>query len=98
MSAAFLDTCSVPALVTNEVPAESRRPERAHLSLGISRATLAALTIKARRVNDACQALGISRSTLYKLAAQGKIRVIKIGGRTLVPESEINRLATEGTA
>jgi excisionase family DNA binding protein len=98
MSAALLDTCSATALVANEVPAESRRPERGHLSLGISRATLAALTIKARRVNDACQALGISRATLYKLASQGKIKLIKIAGRTLVPESEIDRLASEGAA
>jgi len=95
MSAALLNTCSAPALIANEVTAESRRPEPAPLSFGISRATL---TIKARRVNDACLALGISRATLYKLAAQGKIKLIKIGGRTLVPESEIDRLASEGAA
>jgi excisionase family DNA binding protein len=98
MSAALLDACLAPALVANEVPTEFCRPERSPLSLGVGGATLAALTIKARRVNDACQALGISRATLYKLAAQGKIRFIKIGGRTLVPESEIDRLAAEGTA
>jgi excisionase family DNA binding protein len=98
VSAAVFDTCSVPALVANKVTAESCRPEPAPLSLGISRATLAALTIKARRVNDACSALGISRATLYKLAAQGKIRLVKIGGRTVVPESEIDRIASEGAA
>jgi excisionase family DNA binding protein len=77
-----LDTCSVPTLLANEYPAER-----------------AALPPKARLVPDACAALGgISRATLYKLATQGKIRFIKIGGRTLVPESEIDRLAREGTA
>jgi excisionase family DNA binding protein len=96
VSAALLETCSAPAFDANEVTAESRRPERADLSLGIGGATLASLTIKARRVNDACQALGISRATLYKLASQGKIKLIKIAGRTLVPESEIDRLASEG--
>jgi excisionase family DNA binding protein len=52
---------------------------------------------KARRINDACRALGVGRSTLYKLAAEEKIKLIHILGRTLVPESEIERLAREGT-
>ena len=51
---------------------------------------------RARRVNDACDALQISRSHLYALAAAGKIKLIRIGGRTLVPEAEIDRLADEG--
>jgi excisionase family DNA binding protein len=51
---------------------------------------------KARRVNDACRAIGIGRSTLYKLAADDKIKLVRILGRTLVPESEIERLVKEG--
>jgi predicted site-specific integrase-resolvase len=51
---------------------------------------------KARRVLDACRAIGISRAMLYKLAAQGKVRLVHIGGRTIVPETEIDRLASEG--
>jgi excisionase family DNA binding protein len=51
---------------------------------------------KARRVNDACRAIGIGRSTLYKLAGNGKIKLVHVLGRTLVPESEIERLASEG--
>jgi excisionase family DNA binding protein len=57
-----------------------------------------ALLPKARVVNDTCAALGISRALFYKLRAQGKIRTIKIGGRTLVPESELDRLAREGAS
>jgi predicted DNA-binding transcriptional regulator AlpA len=53
---------------------------------------------KARRVPDACRALGISRATLYKLASQSKVRLVRIAGRTVVPEAEIDRLASEGTA
>lgn len=53
---------------------------------------------KARRIPEACAALGISRSTIYALAAEGKIRLVHIGRRALVPESEIDRLASEGTA
>ncbi len=52
---------------------------------------------RTRRVNDACDSLQISRSHLYALAAAGKIKLIRIGGRTLVPEAEIDRLAEEGS-
>jgi excisionase family DNA binding protein len=51
---------------------------------------------RARRVNAACASLGIGRTTLYKLANDGKIKLVHVLGRTLVPESEIERLASEG--
>jgi len=54
-------------------------------------------TRRAYRVQDACRALGVGRSTLYKLAGNGKLRLVRIGGRTVVPGDEVNRLATEGT-
>ncbi len=50
----------------------------------------------ARRIPDACAALQISRSHLYELAKEGKIKLVKIGDRTLVPEAELERLANEG--
>ncbi|MCC0004179.1 MAG: helix-turn-helix domain-containing protein [Methylobacteriaceae bacterium] len=46
-------------------------------------------------VNDFCTAIGIGRSKLYELRAQGKIKTIKIGGRTLIPASEGHRLIAE---
>lgn len=52
---------------------------------------------KAYRVPDACRALGVGRSTIYKLASAGKLRLVRIGGRTVVPGAEIERLAKEGT-
>jgi len=48
------------------------------------------------RVNDGLAQLSISRATLYKLAGDGKIRLVKIAGRTLIPDSEIRRLVGEG--
>ena len=48
------------------------------------------------RVNDALPQLSISRSTLYALAAAGKLKLIRVAGRTLVPDTEIQRLAHEG--
>lgn len=52
---------------------------------------------RAYRVKDACSVLGIGRSSLYKLASAGKLRLVRIGGRTVVPGAEIERLAKEGT-
>jgi predicted site-specific integrase-resolvase len=44
------------------------------------------------RISDALHQLSISRGTLYKMASLGQIRLVKIGGRTIVPDSEIRRL------
>jgi excisionase family DNA binding protein len=46
------------------------------------------------RVNDALLQLGISRATLYKMAGNGEIRLAHVGGRTLIPDSEIARLVS----
>ncbi len=40
------------------------------------------------RVNDFCQAHGIGRTLFYKEVKRGEIKPIKIGKRTLVPDSE----------
>ncbi len=52
----------------------------------------------AYRVADACHGLGISRTSLYELVKAGKIKTIKIAGRTLVPRSEIERLTRVDSA
>jgi excisionase family DNA binding protein len=49
---------------------------------------------RAYPVNEACYRLGIKRTLLYKLAKQNKISLIKIAGRTLVPDTEIERLVS----
>jgi excisionase family DNA binding protein len=49
------------------------------------------------RVNDALRQLSVSRATLYKMANNGEIRLARIGGRTLVPDSEIVRLLGGGS-
>jgi excisionase family DNA binding protein len=53
---------------------------------------------RARRLPDACQAIGVSRSHLYAQKKDGKIRLVRIGGRVVVPETEIDRLLSEGAA
>lgn len=51
---------------------------------------------RARTVADFCGKLSISRSHFYDLVSEGRIKTIKIGGRTLVPETELERLVVEG--
>lgn len=48
------------------------------------------------RIPDAVRASGLSRSTLYALAAAGKLNLSRIGGRTLVPRVELERLIAAG--
>lgn len=43
-------------------------------------------------IPEALQVLRIGRSSFYKLTSKGKIRTLRLGGRTLVPEREIDRL------
>lgn len=52
----------------------------------------------AYRVNDACHAIGLGRTKLYSLIAEGKLKPVKIAGRTLIPRSEIERLIEEARA
>jgi excisionase family DNA binding protein len=47
---------------------------------------------KARRLDDASRVSGLSRSYFYKLERLGKIKLVRVGGRTLMPEAELNRL------
>ena len=42
-------------------------------------------------VQETMKALRISRTSLYSLIEKGSIKPIKIGGRTLFPETELTR-------
>jgi hypothetical protein len=48
------------------------------------------------RVKPFCQRVGICASTFYKYVTLGKIHIVKIGGRTLVPAAEVQRLLSGG--
>jgi excisionase family DNA binding protein len=43
-------------------------------------------------VPEAAESLGISVGLLYKEISAGRIRVVKVAGRTLVPVSELTRI------
>jgi excisionase family DNA binding protein len=50
----------------------------------------------AYRVREFCERIGISASTFWKYVKLGKIRVIRIGGRVLIPADETARILSEG--
>jgi excisionase family DNA binding protein len=56
------------------------------------------ITPLAYRVADAVRVSGVSKSKLYALAAEGRLRLTRVGGRTLVPRTELERLIVEGLA
>lgn len=63
----------------------------------VRRPTLRAYTMSnvlASSVPDACRRLGIGRTMFYDLVKRDEVRVIRIGTRTLVPESELQKLIT----
>ena len=43
-------------------------------------------------INDAAHRLGVSRSAVYKMVRSGKLSLVKIAGRSVIPETEIARL------
>jgi hypothetical protein len=48
------------------------------------------------QVKPFCKRIGISPSTFWKFVKADKIRVIRIGGRVLIPHAEAIRIASEG--
>jgi len=46
----------------------------------------------AYRIDDASQIIGLGRTSLYKLANQGKLRLVKVAGRTLVDAVSLRNL------
>lgn len=48
------------------------------------------------RIEDVVQLIRIGRSTIYAMIKRGEVRSIKIGGRTLIPSTEIQRLLKNG--
>jgi excisionase family DNA binding protein len=46
-------------------------------------------------IDGACRRLSIGRSWLYAEIAAGNVKVAKLGRRTLIPESELRRIAVQ---
>jgi glucosamine 6-phosphate synthetase-like amidotransferase/phosphosugar isomerase protein len=54
------------------------------------------ITPLAYNMRVAPKVCGISKSKLYVLASEGKLKLTKVGGRTLVLHEELMRLMNEG--
>ncbi len=46
-------------------------------------------------IREAAEALGIGRSLAYELARQGKLPILRLGRRVLVPKAALARLLAE---
>lgn len=46
----------------------------------------------AYRIDEACRAIGIGRSKLYELNRAGKLKIVRLGGRSVVPATELRAL------
>jgi excisionase family DNA binding protein len=82
----------MPFFSNNESAAEAASPKQRRF-----RVPTPSRRPDAWRVNDALRQLSISRATLYKMVKKGDLRVAKVGGRTVVPDSEIMRLVGVGS-
>jgi excisionase family DNA binding protein len=56
----------------------------------------AAIKPLAYPIKDAQRILGLSKTTIYDLAASGKLKLCKIGRKTLLTDDECRRLLREG--
>lgn len=43
-------------------------------------------------IREACQASSLGRTTLYNHIAAGRLRVVRVGGRTIVPAEALYAL------
>lgn len=48
-------------------------------------------------IDEACRRLGMGRTWLYAQIKAGAIATVTLGRRTLIPESELQRVAASGT-
>ena len=50
----------------------------------------------AHSIHEASDQLDVCPATIWKYAKLGKIRLIRIGGRTLMPDDELRRILISG--
>jgi excisionase family DNA binding protein len=43
-------------------------------------------------LNDAARLSGLSRATLRRRASEGRLKLVRVGGRTLIPAQSLKRL------
>lgn len=48
-------------------------------------------------VKEACKATSLSKTTIYTHIGTGKLRVVRIGGRTVIPAESLRELIAGGS-
>lgn len=48
-------------------------------------------------IKEACSVSTLSRSTIYAHINAGRLKVVKVGGRTLIPTESLNSLLSGGS-
>ncbi|OBV10542.1 helix-turn-helix domain-containing protein [Erythrobacter dokdonensis] len=49
-------------------------------------------------IKEACKATSLSKTTIYAYIASKKLRVVRIGGRTVIPAESLRELVTGRSA
>jgi excisionase family DNA binding protein len=49
-------------------------------------------------IREACQASSLGRTTLYSHIAAGRLRAVRVGGRTIIPAEALHALIEGGDA
>jgi len=59
---------------------------------GVPDRSTACSVLLTHTINNAAYITGLSRSTLYRHAAAGRLRLVRVGGRTLVDAASLRAL------
>jgi excisionase family DNA binding protein len=43
-------------------------------------------------IREACQASSLGRTTIYKAISTGRLRAVRVGGRTIIPAESLRAL------
>ena len=43
-------------------------------------------------IREACQASSLGRTTIYKAISTGRLRAVRVGGRTIIPAEALHAL------
>jgi excisionase family DNA binding protein len=47
-------------------------------------------------IREACQTTSLSRSTIYNHIAAGRLRAVRVGGRTIIPADSLHAMIMGG--
>lgn len=77
----------------NAAPAQDPSVGTPHLGKAVKKSAVLGGTERiSYRIDEAVEMTGIGRTTMYKLVSDGRLRVVRVGGCTLIPADELKAL------